>query len=91
MVARRDPAQRQTCKACGVVDGFDFHVSDETWSAVVPERLRNRVVCLTCFDGFAADAGIEYAHEIETLWFAGDGATFEFRAVTRIASGGGRC
>jgi hypothetical protein len=73
--------QRQTCKACGRPDKFDFHVPDAIWQRVVPLRYRNRVLCLYCFDGFAAERGIEYAPHLRTLWFAGDGAKFEFRAI----------
>lgn len=76
--------QRQTCKACGRPDKFNFNVSDATWAAVVPARLRSRVVCLYCFDGFAARRGVAYADEMHEVWFAGDRAVFEFRPVTSI-------
>lgn len=73
---------RQTCKVCHRPDKFDFHVPDPIWQAVVPEPYRNRVVCLGCFDDFAAQRGVEYASHIHTLYFAGDRATFEFAAVS---------
>ena len=74
-------AQRQTCKVCRMADHFDFHVPDEVWAAVVPERFRAGVVCLTCFDDFAAEKGVIYADCLRTLYFAGDRAAFEFRVV----------
>lgn len=73
---------RQTCKACGRPDKFDFHVPDEVWAAVVPPTLLNRVVCLDCFDQFARERHIPYAHCLDTLYFAGDQAVMVFRTVT---------
>src|ERR1051326_5392561 len=80
------PDQKQTCKACGKRDAFDFHVSDETWACVVPLEFRTRVVCLHCFDLFARERGVLYAKEITTLYFAGEQASFIFhtdKAVDR--------
>lgn len=74
--------QHQTCKSCGNRDKFNFNVPDEIWQAVVPTHLRNRVVCLTCFDDFAQLQRIDYAAHISTLHFAGDGAAFELRVVS---------
>jgi hypothetical protein len=71
-------SQRQTCKACGRPDKFDFHVPDRVWAAVVPASLRNRVVCLYCFDSFAHAKGVEYGKHIHTLYFAGDAANLIF-------------
>jgi hypothetical protein len=53
-------ALKQTCKACGRPDILNFHVDDATWAAVVPTALQKRVVCLPCFDGMAADSGVDY-------------------------------
>ena len=61
----------QTCKVCGRRDHFDFNVSDETWAAVVPSAYRSRVVCLGCFDEFAARQGIDYGTEVKALYFVG--------------------
>jgi hypothetical protein len=72
---------RQRCKACGRSDKFDFHVPDDLWSAVVPGDLVNRVVCLSCFDDFAAERGVEYARSLRAVFFAGDRAAFELRPV----------
>ena len=74
----------QTCKACGRRDKFDFHVPDEVWEAVVPLRLRNRVVCLACFDGFACRKGINYASHLQALCFAGDRASFSFEVASAV-------
>lgn len=73
---------RQTCKACLRPDKFDFHVPDDVWAAVVPPTLINRVVCLDCFDRFAREKNIPYAHCLDTLYFAGDQAVMMFRTVT---------
>ena len=63
---------------CGQPDKFDFHVSDETWLAVVPKEFQNLVVCLYCFDEEAAAKGITFAADIRDLCFAGRSASFEF-------------
>lgn len=76
--------QRQICKVCGRPDKFDFRVSDEVWAAVIPEVYRNRVVCLCCFDDFAAARGFNYADALRELWFAGDKAVFRFIPATRV-------
>ena len=78
---------RQRCKVCGHVDKFDFQVPDEIWAAVVPEALRDRVVCLACFDDFAQRRQVDYASCLRTLYFAGDRAAFEFRAVAAARVG----
>jgi hypothetical protein len=72
----------QTCKACGLRDKWNFYVPDEVWRAVVPTHLRNRVVCLACFDELAKAQGIPYAAHLSTLHFAGDQAAFEFSVVS---------
>jgi hypothetical protein len=71
--------RRQTCKVCRCSDKFDFHVSDEAWRNVVPEDYRNGVVCLSCFDRFAHEAGVTYHGEVDRLYFAGDAATLVFK------------
>jgi len=78
------PLNRQTCKACGNRDAFDFHVSDETWTRIVPPHLRTRVVCLCCFDKFAKEHGISYAEEITTLYFSGEKAVFFFTPTKAV-------
>jgi hypothetical protein len=67
----RDELQRQRCKVCWNADGFSFHVPDDVWSAVVPEGLQNHVVCLMCFDRFAAMARIDYLDSLGPVHFAG--------------------
>jgi hypothetical protein len=68
---------RQTCKACGRPDKFNFHVGDEEWGRIVPPGLLTRVVCLGCFDEFAARAGETYS--LVSLYFVGDQAVMELR------------
>jgi hypothetical protein len=70
--------QRQRCKLCWHADGFDFHVPDELWKAVVPKRFRASIVCLACFDELAADAGVDYAPRLGSLYFAGLTAGLRF-------------
>lgn len=72
---------RQTCKACGRPDKFDFTVADGIWQAVVPVELQNRVVCLFCFDEFARSRDVDYSTSLHTLYFAGDRAVFQFRVA----------
>jgi hypothetical protein len=73
--------KNQTCKACGERDKFNFDVPDHIWQAVVPSQLRQLVVCLPCFDEFARQAEIPYAHHIRSLYFVGDRATIQFVAT----------
>jgi len=77
----------QRCKACGHRDKFDFRVPDDIWFAVVPVELQDKVVCLACFDDFAAERRVDYATRLSTsLWFAGAAATFEFRVTTAVSA-----
>lgn len=78
------PDGKQTCKACGKRDGFNFHVSDETWARIVPPEFSTRVVCLHCFDLFARERGVSYAQEITTLFFAGEKAVFFFTPTKAV-------
>lgn len=63
---------RQKCKACGQSDGFNFCVPNEIWQVVVPDKYRNRVVCLKCFDEFACERKIDYRPFLSQLCFAGN-------------------
>lgn len=69
---------RQTCRLCGRPDKFNFHVSDAVWRAAVPLPYVNGVVCLFCFDALAEMRGVDYAHSLKELWFAGDQAALCF-------------
>ena len=71
--------QRQKCKVCGCRDKFNFTVANDIWEDVVPEKYRNKVVCLACFDDFAQKKEVDYATSIKTMYFAGDKATIKFR------------
>jgi len=72
-----------TCKVCGKVDKFDFHVSNEVWTKVVPPIYTTKVVCLSCFDGFAQEKGVKYADSLRRVYFAGSQASFEFGVTAR--------
>ncbi len=53
----------ERCKAprcAGRRNCVGFSVDDATWNAVVPESLRDHVVCLECFDEMAQKKGIAY-------------------------------
>lgn len=75
---------KQTCKVCGSADGFDFHVPDMVWSYVVPAEFENRVVCLSCFDNFAHDKGVDYGEHIDVIYFAGEQECFRFEKTTDV-------
>jgi hypothetical protein len=78
------------CGACARPDKFVYHVPDDIWERVVPRTLKNRAVCLVCFDDFAAMRRVNYARYLSMpLQFAGDAATFEFevrRATSSVYS-----
>ena len=82
---------RQTCKVCGHVDKFDFHVPDNIWETIVPEKYVNRVVCLACFDDFATEKDIDYSKYIDILYFAGDKGCFTFKATDKTDCPKGYC
>lgn len=68
-----DP-QQQKCKVCGNNDKFNFNVQNKIWEAIVPPIFQNNVVCLACFDAFAALQKLDYT--IDSLYFAGEQKTF---------------
>ena len=74
----RTDKQQQTCKVCGRPDKFNFDVPDDIWAAIVPAAFRDRVVCLSCFDEFAAIKGTDYTAHIKQLYFAGEHVSFQF-------------
>ena len=76
----------QTCKQCGGRDGFNFNVPASVWVKTVPKRLSNSVVCLACFDGFAARRGVDYRRNLRVLYFAGRQASFKLRVVSSARS-----
>lgn len=73
--------EHQTCKLCGRRDKVNFNVAESVWSSVVPTRLRNRVVCLNCFDDLAKEKGIDYSQSLGSLFFAGEQAVFQLGVV----------
>jgi hypothetical protein len=74
--------KRQKCSVCHCEDKFNYYVPDELWCEIVPPANHRKVVCLPCFDAFARRQGIDYADSIETLYFAGDQASFKFQTVS---------
>ena len=77
---------QQSCKVCGRADCFNFHMPDWLWQKVVPERYQNTVVCLCCFDRFAAKKDVDYADYLKRLYFAGQEVCLEFRVASAQAS-----
>ena len=73
------PRSQQTCRSCHCVDKYNFHVPDFLWEQIVPEDLQNSVVCLSCFDVFAAEKELQYTHVLDTLYFAGKKAQMELK------------
>jgi len=83
-MVNQEACNQQTCKVCDRMDCFNFHLPDWLWQRVVPKRLWNRVVCLCCFDEFAAKKKIEYAQHLRSLYFAGQQAMFEFHVAKAL-------
>ena len=81
LTATKKQDQVQSCKRCGQKDGFSFYVPDEIWNAVVPKYYQNKVLCLKCFDEFAAKKNINYGKDLQ-LWFAGEKEGLEFQVKT---------
>lgn len=77
---------RQTCKVCKREDYWNYSVPDDLWHAIVPANLQSGVVCLGCFDRFAAERKIEYAGSVRNVRFAGDMAAFEFD-IAKLSNG----
>lgn len=77
---------KQACKNCGAQDGFNFNVSNTVWQKVLPKRLWNRVVCLACFDSFAARRKVDYRRSLRVVYFAGQRMSFKFRVVWSACS-----
>jgi hypothetical protein len=66
------------CAVCGSDNFFEFEVPDSIWKLVVPKLFPKKMVCLSCFDGFAAKRRINYAGGLTCLKFRGKGASFDF-------------
>lgn len=50
--------RQQMCKRCGRAQTeVDFMTSDAHWQSVVPTRWRGLALCLSCFEGLAAEQG----------------------------------
>ena len=60
-------ASREICKLCYHVNAVGFSVPDDVWAAVVPEHVRDNVVCLACFTRLGDEKLIAWDQEIE-LW-----------------------
>lgn len=57
--------RRETCKCCWTPSPVGFHVPDELWRAVVPERLQEEVLCIMCFARLADEAMVYWEKGIE--------------------------
>lgn len=80
---------QQRCKVCGCRDKFDYTVDDTLWHEIVPPKYQNRVVCLACFDDFAAAKWRNLRTSISALTFNGKagGIIFLPTVVTGIRDG----
>lgn len=58
-------ATREICKLCYHPNRVGFRVPDDVWCAVVPEAVRDSVVCLSCFTRLADEALVRWDREIE--------------------------
>lgn len=78
----------QRCKVCGKRDKMNFNIhDDEIWKAVVPVPYQTYVVCLSCFDAFASQRGVNYADAIDKeVCFVGDAAGFTFHIKDRSSA-----
>jgi len=56
---------REICKLCYHINRVGFHVPDDVWAAVVPEHVRTRVVCLSCFSRLADEKMIAWDRDIQ--------------------------
>jgi len=74
-------SSQQTCRSCHCIDKYNFHVPDHLWQRVVPTNLRHSVVCLECFDRFASEKNIQYAHFLDVVYFAGEKAQMALKVV----------
>ena len=62
-------ATRELCKCCYKFNPVGYNMPDEIWNKVVPEEFRNKVLCLTCFDYFATENGVDWTKHIEEVYF----------------------
>lgn len=51
--------KRRTCKVCGSLDNCDFKVVDDVWRTTVPIEYRDQIMCIKCFEDFAAERQIQ--------------------------------
>lgn len=58
-------ASREICKLCYHVNAVGFSVPDQLWASVVPEHIRERVVCLACFTRLADEKLIAWDRDIQ--------------------------
>ncbi len=59
------PPTREMCKHCLSTNAVGFHVPDEVWSAAVPEKFLNSVVCIKCFAWLADRARVQWDRDIQ--------------------------
>ena len=77
----------QRCKVCGKPNELDFTVTDLAWERIVPIPYRNKVVCLTCFDSFASNRGVDYADFLDSeIHFVGSAAMFRLEVKSRTSA-----
>lgn len=60
--------RREVCKRCFRENPVGFRVPDEVWAAAVPERYRDKVLCIFCFDDFATRRGVDWSTGPIEFW-----------------------
>ncbi len=60
-----DMTSRELCKLCYHTNAVGFRVPDHIWQAIVPESVRNSVVCLSCFTRLGDEKAIPWDGCIE--------------------------
>lgn len=63
------------CWVCRIVPKLDYTVEDEVWKQVVPESIRNLVICLECFDKMATRKGVDWIEHLQKIQLTGIGKT----------------
>ena len=67
------------CVLCDRVPRFDYRVEDEFWRDVVPDPLRQEVMCLPCLDRTAEVRDMDVSEALIEVQFTGVGKTVVLR------------
>lgn len=56
---------RERCKCCQRFNPVGFDVPESIWLNVAPEEFQNKVLCIMCFDMFAAEKNIQWDDDVK--------------------------